>query len=871
MSPRPPADRAPRRGQRPAPAADAPPGDRPAARAARRSAGAFAGPFAGPLAWVVAARFRPVPTAVAVAVAGLVAAARPARADEVERLTAQLTSGDEAARAAAFKSLEGRPALIGSVLGPLLRLEGASDAAAHAAAWLAARPDGLLLADDVLRRARTEPMFPRAILAVAPARGEAWARLVAAARRVALDPAAADDLRRGGIAFLATDPSVDSVGALAELWAGGAGELAREAQAGVELAVAYRFPDPAAARAWAAEHAKTPFLDAVRTLSWLKDSPEYPVYARMVRESKERIRGATGLDGLEGYLDPLQTPWPEVRRIAAERGAQIKAEPRAWLDLLSRILRVEDDPETLRLLLLVAAGLEVTDAASMRSAPLADAILLRLSECCSLPRAQQGLLDLLARVGDTASVKKAQAWADRPGTDPQVLEAWLRAAAAVGGLDDQVCTIHQARAASDRPEQVEVRVRALEALGARRAEGADAWKLEAVARQYLWGILRSEDALTNGMRLETVPSARAAAIRALEAFPDLGTYARLRQLAESPPEPPELARLAGSVLGKQAVRDAAAGRELLDLAANGRDLGVRRAAIADLARVATEAAERPDATAPKPETDRATREELRKRVVAFLGALLADTAAEPTLRTAAAEAAAPLSEASLLPAFATLVVDLLDREEALRNAAQAPFERLVTTLVRGDPSHDDAVNAALVRVATAGGGSIAIPIADAAAEAGGARLKLQALRAGLRLQRARGATGPQASPEALAARIAAQRADLVDAHKILRSTLKAGGAAGDLDRAQLAPVKATHRDVVKLLLALPGLEEPLRRSALFSGLAAAAMLGDAASVEAGQPWLVEARAIATPPTDEEQATLDAFVAAAKRLAPPSPR
>ena len=696
-------------------------------------------------------------------------------------------------------------------------------------------------------------------------------RLVAVARRTAIDANASDELRRGGAAFLAADPSVDSVAALAELWAAGTGELARDAQAGVELAVAYRFADPAAARAWAAEHAKTPFLDAVRTLSWLKDSPEYPVYARMVRESKARIAVLSTFKDLSTYLDPRETPWPEVRRIAAERGPQVTAEPSDWLGLLADVLRVEDDPETLRLLLLVAAGLEVKEAASMRSVPLADAILLRLSECCSMPRAQQGLLDLLARVGDTASVGKAQAWADRPGADPQVLEAWLRAAAAVGGLDDRICAIHQARAAGEKPEQVEVRVRALEALGARRTEGADAWKLEAVARQYLYGILRAEDAITNGMKLETVPAARAAAIRALEAFPDLGTYARLRQLAESPPEPPELARLAGSVLGKLAVRDAAAGRELLDLAAAGRHLETRRDAISNLARVATEADDRPDATPPKPQTDRAVAEALRKRVVAFLQDLLGDSAAEPTLRTAAAEAAAQLSEASLLPALGGLVVDLLDRDEELRDAAQAPFERLATTLVRGDASHDDAVNAALARVASAGGGSVAIPIADAVAEAGGARLKLQTLRAALRLQRARGATGPGATPEAEAARLAAQRADLVDAHKILRSTLKAGGAAGDLDRAQLMPVKATHRDVVKLLLALPGLEEPLRRSALFSGLAATAMLGDAASVETGQPWLAEVRTLPTPATDDEQAAIDAFVAAAKRFAPPAPR
>lgn len=851
MSPRPPADRALPRGQRPATAAR--------------------GLLASALAWAVPALGGPVPTAVAVAVAGLVAAAAPARADEAERLTAQLTGGDEAARVAAFKALEGRPALIGAVLGPLLRLPGAGDAAAHAAAWLAQRPDGLLLADDVLRRARAEPMFPRAVLALVPSRGEAWGRLVAAARRAALDPAAADDLRRGGVAFLATDPNVESVAALAELWAGGPSALALEAQAGIELAVAFRFADPAAARAWAAEHAKTPFLDAVRTLSWLKDSPEYPVYARMVRESKERIAVVTTFKALKDYLDPRATPWPEVRRIAAERGTQVTAEPGEWLGLLAEVLRIEDDPETLRLLLLVAAGLEVKDGASMRSVALADAIVLRLSECCSMPRAQQGLLDLLARVGDTSSVGKAQAWADRPGAAPEVLEAWLRAAAAVGGLDDRICAIHQARAASEKPGDVEVRVRALEALGARRTEGAEAWKLGAVARQYLYGVLRSEDAITNGMRVEAAPTARAAAIRALEAFPDVGTYARLRQLAEAPPEPPELARLAGSVLVNLAARDAAAGRELVDLAAAGRHLETRREAVANLARIATEASDRPGSTAADAEKARADREELRKRVVAVVLGLLGDPAADLSLRAAAAEAAAALGDASLLPGLGTLVVDLLERDEAQRAAVAGLLERLATGLVRGDAAHDDAVNATLARIATAGGASVAIPIADAVAEAGGARLGLQSMRADLRLQRARAAALATPPPDDAAAQATARRDDLVEAHKILRSTLKAGGAAGDLDRARLAPVTATHRDVVRLLLEFPGLEEPVRRSALFSGLAAAAMLGDAASVEVARPWLLEVRKLPAPLSDDEQAALDAFTAAAKRLAPPSPR
>jgi len=834
----------------------------------RRSARAVGGCPGAPGArafvrgWILAAvPFLPLGVPAALGTVGLAVSARHAHADEAERLLAQLEGDDEAARTAAFKALEGRGAQVGAVLGPLLRRDPPSDAAARAAAWLAERPvaDGnVMLVDDVVRRGRMDPSFPRAVLRYAPATSDAWARLVAAARRAARDAAAPDDLRRGGASFLAVDPSVESVGVLAELWATATGELAREAGQGVEGAVAFTFPDAAAARTWVEANAKIPFLEAVRGLSWLKDTSDYPVYARMVRESQAIIAKTTTLAELAGYLRPQETPWPEVRRLAAEQGYRVTADVKAWLDLLADILRDEDDAETLRRLLLVAASLEVKDETSMRSAPLADAIVLRLRECCALPKAQQGLLELLARVGDTTAVEAAQPWAEQ-GRDPAVLEAWLRAAAAVGGLDDRICAIHQTRATSEKPDDVEIRVRAIDALGARRAQGQRAWQLEAVARSYLYGILRREDAITSGMVRESVPAARAAAIRALEAFPDVGTYARLRQLAEAPPEDPELARLAGSVLAKLASRDPEAGPVLLDLAANGNLPEARRDAVANLARVVTEPGGLDGATPEAVLAAKAAREALRPRIVAFLRAIVSDTAGDLGFRTAAADTAAQLAEPALLDAVVTLVVDVLDREEPVRVEAQAALERLALATARAGGAHDGEIARTLARLARAGGAAAAIPIADGTAEAGGARLTLQVLRAALRFDRARAAT--DAEP---------RKADLLEAHRILRSTLTAG-AAGDAAPAVFTLAQATHRNVAEALLAVPGLEEPVRRSVLFAGLAAVVQLGDATSVGKAQSWLAEARALPGTPTDDEKTTLEAFLALSKRLAPPAPR
>lgn len=794
----------------------------------------------------------------AVPAVGGVVVPRVVVADEADRLREQLVGGDEAARAAAYKSLEGRPGQIGAVLGPLLRDPATpTPAAAAAAVWLALRPDAtLLLRADVLGRGVTDPGFPRAVLAAAGDRPAAWARWAEAARRAVASPAADDPAatRRGAVAFAAADPDLRSTSFLVDAWAvaeppapeglGRPSETALELAAAVRAALAFPFPSPAAARAWLDAHRDLPFLDAVRALAATKDTPAYPLYARMVAETKANLERITTLAALEPYLVKSRTPWPEVRQAAATQAGRVEGTSEQWRGVLTASLREEDDPTTLGSLLLVAAQLQ--ESAPLKSPELAEAVVLRLRECCALPRVQQGLLELLGKVGDTKAVDEAfRAVGERPA--PAVMIAWLQAAAAVGGLDEPICRVHQDLAGETDPARVAVRVQALESLGARR--GAErAWTLDALAKAYLFGILRREDAVTATMPREEDPAARAAAIRSLVAFPDSDTFTRLGQLAASPPEDLDLARLAVSVLGRLAVKHAGAAGGLLALAADANHVEVRRAAIADLARAGTDL----------PADDRGA-VELGARVRGFLKTLLEDAAAEPTLRVAAAEVAATLGDPALAAPMATLVVSVLDREDALRASAVAPLERLVIALAQTDASHDGELATVLARLSTAGGAAVAIPLADAAAEAGGARLALQTLRAGLRLARAKGA--PAASD--------LRHGDLSEAERILRSSLPSSapeGPDGQVWRLALA----TRADVAAQRIELPGLPADELRGAFFAGLEAAVALNEPGVLARAAPWAAKAKALPDL-TDPERGILQAYDRLTATKSPPTPR
>ena len=85
-----------------------------------------------------------------------------ARADEAEVLRVRFLSGDEALRASVLKGLEGYPAQVGAVLGPVFGDRTVRAPAAHAAAWLADRAPKdrePLLVDEVFTRADGDPAF----------------------------------------------------------------------------------------------------------------------------------------------------------------------------------------------------------------------------------------------------------------------------------------------------------------------------------------------------------------------------------------------------------------------------------------------------------------------------------------------------------------------------------------------------------------------------------------------------------------------------------------------------------------------------------------------------------------------------------------
>src|SRR5262245_39294621 len=192
--------------------------------------------------------------------------------------------------------MEGRPTVIGAVLGSILRDDvradaSRRDAAVRSAAWLAERPDKEpLLLDDVLRRARDDAEFPRLVRAALAPQSAGWGRLAEGARKRARDAAAAIEARLGAVRFLAEDPSMPSAEALLDVWAGGAGdELRRDARVALDSVLAFRFADLEAARRWFDGHRSMPFLDALRELSASKDTPQYPAYLRLISEAKGNL------------------------------------------------------------------------------------------------------------------------------------------------------------------------------------------------------------------------------------------------------------------------------------------------------------------------------------------------------------------------------------------------------------------------------------------------------------------------------------------------------------------------------------------------------------------------------------------------------
>src|SRR5205814_10281001 len=155
-----------------------------------------------------------------------------------------------------------------------------------------------------------------------------------------------------------TDPSLKSAAAwalryettkanakdLAEAWENGVEQVKATAGESLEFLVAYRFTKGAgAAKKWFAEHDTLTFAEWVRDLSMEKDRPTAPLYARMVAEARSNIERVSTPEELKRYLLPSETPWVEVRQLAARRAARIEAPGEAWLPLLVQVLREEED------------------------------------------------------------------------------------------------------------------------------------------------------------------------------------------------------------------------------------------------------------------------------------------------------------------------------------------------------------------------------------------------------------------------------------------------------------------------------------------------------------------------------------------------
>ena len=743
-----------------------------------------------------------------------------ARADEAEVLRVRFLSGDEALRASVLKGLEGYPAQVGAVLGPVFGDRTVRAPAAHAAAWLADRAPKdrePLLVDEVFTRADGDPAFVEEVRRFTRPSATAWPALAAAARKRLLDAASPVKVRTGAAVLLRHDATAATARLLADAWETGSEDVRAAAGDGLAAMLAFRFASPAEAKAFFARYERASFTEWVATLSAAKDAPDAPLYRRMVQEARANIERATTLADLDRYLRREQTPWPEVRRLAGRRAPKVQAQDGEWLLLLRRAISEETDRETLVGLLEATALLTKGNVDATRG--LADAALARLPSCCADPELLKALLAVLERVGDKEHVAEAYARI-RDVSDPGVLETWLSVAGSVGGNEVALCEFHRARADRTDEASIALLVRALDALA---RGGTESWSGSAVASAYLRGILRRQEARQGeaGLPHEPAPEARMAAVRGLEGFPSPETVSRLRELAHVPPEDTAVARLAVTVLGRMAPKVPEAAEALVDVAQSGEVPEVRIEAVRDLARLAAEA-----------------KDDVRRAAIEAVRSALKPTGGSRELRLAAAEAAAALADDGALPGVLALAAEAAKPgEPTLPEPLGASVEGLVTALAKSGAANDPAIADGLTRLAAAGAFDPAIELADAAADAAGGRIALQALRASLRRDRAHAAGRD----------VAARRKDVSDAHRILRSLLVAqnGGPPPESPR----ELEAWHgalvllQDMSATLLddaATPG---DARRAALLAGVEAVVLRRDSGAASRAAGWLAQARSL----------------------------
>lgn len=716
-------------------------------------------------------------------------------ADDADALRQGLLAGTKATWPETMDAIGRSATLVGSIVGPLLRdLDRTRlPATAFAAAWLCEHPAGarVLLDEEIVRRGASDPEFVGALRASLSIDGAGWSRIVAAARSLLQSPSADASLAAAAATFLGAESTASNVRDLLEAWqrADATSDVRGAAKAAFERVLGASFHDPDAARTFLDEHRGSSLFEWVRELSIAKDRPDAPTFRRLLKEVAANLTHVTKPDELAPYLDVEQTPWPEVRRLAAEHSASIDPKAEGWGRLLQAAVFAETDAITLETLLRSAARVGLTGAAGtpeqVTGAKLAEEAEERL---CSRPAPSDalaiGFLSILARVGRDGHVGRVfKSLTERRASDA-VLAAWLDAAAASGGASPAVRELHRSRRSSREPAGLELRMHALAALAKGGAESAGEAAANAV---FLAELLVPPPAGDAGF----TPSGeeRAAAARALEAFPVPASVAALAAQAGDPTDP-QLARLAASVLGRLAskeARDPSAPRtgalpRLIVLAREPGDSAVRASAFGDLARLAADGVE------------------LDAETVAACQGAVRDTlesSAALDVRRAAARAAAAMGDTTLLRGVLEVVAADVSQGGETVAGAQTALEaagRLVRVLAAAEPPRQDENDAVLARLLRGlfdtgpQGATAAIELAAAAADAGGARFPIQVLRATLLARRATSAP------------IDRRVADLDEARRLLGSALKTAPQAGSPAGAGLVEARALDRDVARRLL-----------------------------------------------------------------------
>lgn len=711
---------------------------------------------------------------------------RGAFGDDVDALRQALVSGTKATWPESMDTIGKSASAVGAVVGPMLRERDAkrTPATAYAAAWLCEHPIGgrVLLDEEIVRRGALDPAFVDALKANLAPDGAGWSRLVSVARGLLQAPIVSDAaLTLSAATFLRHEATASNARDLLDVWdrADERSELRIAARASFESVLGGSFDDPDTARRFLDARRGRPLFEWVRDVSLAKDRSDAPRFRRLLKEAAANLERVTTPEGLTPYLDPKTTPWPEVRRLAAERSTTIDPQADGWTHLLESAVFNETDPETLDTLMRAATRESVEDRKPYARLAEQAADRLRRSPAPA-DELSIGFLTILRRVGTPAQLRAAFTTLIERRASIPVLDAWLDAASEFHELSAEIRELHRSRRASTDPVARALSLHALSAL----AKGGPEIDGDAAANAaYL------SELLPPWSEGPDVPAAlwaeeRSAAARALEVFPVPASVVALGARAADPAEEPQFARLAASVLGRLAWKEAHGESEasfgaleaLIALAANPHARASRASAFDDLARLGIDGVELRD-------------DEIRVREV-VRGALASDAPLE--VRRAGARAAAAFGDARSLPGVYRAVADELaigtDAPSGPapwtgKDSAYAAAE----TLVRALAAHDDTNDLDLAKNGRdlfgtgPAGAKAALDLAVAASDAGGARLSLQTARAALLLRRA------QLHGQPADDRIG----DLEEAHRVLSSALR---STTEADRASESGLRALALD-----------------------------------------------------------------------------